>query len=157
MSVKCVKCGAELPDGVAFCTECGTKVVKPEAAPEAGPAPQSAPQEAPRTVPQPAPVNTAATELEKPVGFLPYFGLMVLFVLPVVGFISILVFSFAPKSKSLKNFARATLAWKVIAVVLGIIFAIVGFTLFSAILSSFSGGLSDLDGLLDSIRNSLPQ
>ena len=108
MSVKCVKCGTELPDGVAFCTECGTKVEKPEPAPQPEPASQPTPE--PRTVPQPAPeVKAAPVYTEEPVGFFPYFGLMALFALPFVGFICSIIFSFAPKKKSLTIRAKPSL------------------------------------------------
>ncbi len=45
------------------------------------------------------------------VGFWEYFGLTALFAIPVVGWIVCAVFMFAPKRKSIKNFARAILAW----------------------------------------------
>lgn len=50
------------------------------------------------------------------VGFWVFFGLIALFAIPVVGFISCIVFMFAPKKKSMKNFARAVFAWMVIRI-----------------------------------------
>lgn len=54
-----------------------------------------------------------AAPVKETVGFWTYFGLAALFAIPVVGFIACLVFMFAPKCKSLKNYARATMAWMV--------------------------------------------
>ena len=45
------------------------------------------------------------------VGFWTYFGLSALFALPVVGLIAAIVFAFAPKNKSLKNYARVMMTW----------------------------------------------
>jgi len=50
------------------------------------------------------------------VGFWVFFGLIALFAIPVVGFIACIVFMFAPKKKSMKNFARAVFAWMVIRI-----------------------------------------
>lgn len=50
------------------------------------------------------------------VGFWTYFGLMALFAVPIIGWIAGIVFMFAPKRKSLKNFARATMAWALVGV-----------------------------------------
>ncbi len=54
-----------------------------------------------------------AAPVKETVGFWTYFGLAALFAIPVIGFIACLVFMFAPKCKSLKNYARATMAWMV--------------------------------------------
>lgn len=43
------------------------------------------------------------------VGFWKFLGLIVLFAIPIVGFISVIVFMFAPKNKNIKNYARAFL------------------------------------------------
>lgn len=51
------------------------------------------------------------------VGFWAYFGLALLFAVPVFGWIACVLMAFLPKRKSLKNYARATLAWLVIGIV----------------------------------------
>lgn len=138
MSVKCAHCGTELADDVTFCTECGAKVEKPAPAPA-------------------APVKTVYTE--EPVGFFPYFGLMALFALPMVGFICSIIFSFAPKKKSLKNFARAQLVWTLIGAVASIVLVIIAVALGAAlgnIFDSLEGGLPDVEDLLNSIKDNLP-
>ena len=69
---------------------------------------------------------------EGKVGFWTYFGLMALFAIPVIGWIAGIVFMFAPKRKSLKNFARATMAW----VLVGILFVAAIFLALQAFVTS---------------------
>ncbi len=71
----------------------------------------------------PLPANDVAVGT---VGFGAYLGLAALFAVPVVGFIAAILFSFIPKRKSLKNYARATLTWLTIGLlVLALIFSLV--------------------------------
>lgn len=77
------------------------------------------------------PVAPVQDEADKPVGFWAYFGLILLFAIPVVGFIACIVFMFAPQRKSMKNYARAVMAWMVInfvstIAVLSILLSVVG-------------------------------
>ncbi len=78
----------------------------------------------PRVTPQPvapAPVD----KTNKIAGMGAFFGLMLLFALPIIGFIAAIVFSFAPKNKNIKNFARATLVWMIVGIVIiGILLAL---------------------------------
>lgn len=67
------------------------------------------------------------------VGFWPFLGLMALFAFPVVGFIACIVFMFAPKKKSMKNYARAAFTW----MILQLVAAIIAVTMFVGII----GGL----------------
>lgn len=69
----------------------------------------------------------ATTDIaSEPVGFGTYFGLAALFAVPVIGFIAAILFSFIPKRKSLKNYARATLTWLSIGLlVLALLFSLV--------------------------------
>ncbi len=59
---------------------------------------------------KPAPTTEQAPAKET-VGFWEFLGLIALFAVPVVGFIALIVFMFSPKRKSLKNYARAAMAW----------------------------------------------
>lgn len=43
----------------------------------------------------------------KPLSPWAYFGLKVLYAIPIVGFILLIVFSFAPRNKNFKNFTRS--------------------------------------------------
>ena len=55
------------------------------------------------------------------VGFWEFFGLMLLFAIPVIGFISCIVFMFSPKRKSMKNYARAVFTWMVVRFVTAVL------------------------------------
>ena len=70
---------------------------------------------------------TGNAVVERPVKTGAYFWLMLLFAIPVIGLISVIIFSFAPKKQSLKNFARANLIWVIVGLVLTLIAALVGF------------------------------
>lgn len=50
-----------------------------------------------------------------------FFGLEFLFALPLIGFICCIIFSFAPKNRNLKHYARGKLIWSIIALVLSIL------------------------------------
>ena len=63
-------------------------------------------------------VPPAADPANKVVGTGAFFGLILLFAIPIVGFIACVVMSFAPKNKNIKHFARAMLIWTIIAIVL---------------------------------------
>lgn len=47
-----------------------------------------------------------------------FFGLILLFAIPVIGCIACIVMAFAPKNENLKHFARAMLIWVIIFMVL---------------------------------------
>lgn len=64
------------------------------------------------------PTATPANKEEnKPVGFWAYFGLILLFSIPVIGFLAALGFIIGPKNKNIKNFAGASLTWIVVQIV----------------------------------------
>ena len=68
---------------------------------------------------QPVQQMTAAPKKEV-AGVGRYFWTMLLFTIPVVGFIFSIIFSFAPRNKSFKNFSRAMMIWYIIAIVIAI-------------------------------------
>jgi len=159
MAKFCNNCGKELNVGLAFCPECGTPVPATEAKAEPTPmqestAPQEAatpqqpsntppPQEAarpqPAYVPPPQPVNRpqplplADTSGTVSTGY--FFGMMLLYSLPVVGWLVCVITAFAGKNQTKKNFAKALLIWLII----GLVFSIVGFF----IARSISGVITD--------------
>ena len=177
MAKFCTECGKEIADGVAFCTECGTKApadpvsattetvtdakdTKVETPVVHTPPAQS--YQAQQTYTQPAPDSTS-----KVVGTGAYFGLMLLFALPIIGQIACLIMAFAPKNKNIKHFARAQLIWMVIAIVLlGILVAVISLLTNSLMdyinqltdgqFSDFGdlfGQLGDLEGLTEQFQN----
>ena len=178
MAKFCTECGKEIKEGVAFCTECGTKAPADpapsvtETVTEAATTKAETPvvhtptaqtgYQAQQTYTQPAPDPTS-----KVVGTGAYFGLMLLFAIPIIGQIACLIMAFAPKNKNIKHFARAQLIWMVIAIVLiGILVALLSVltnTLMDFIKESTGGefsnwgdifsNLGDLEGLTEQFQN----
>ena len=177
MAKFCTECGKEIADGVAFCTECGTKApadpisATTETVTEAKDTkvetpvvhtPPAQSYQAQQTYTQPAPDPTS-----KVVGTGAYFGLMLLFAIPIIGQIACLIMAFAPKNKNIKHFARAMLIWTVIAIVLlGILVAVISLLTNSLMdyinqltdgqFSDFGdlfGQLGDLEGIMDQYQN----
>ena len=198
----CKKCGAELKEGVAFCTECGasskdepadapTAEVKTEAPPppvqQARPQPQYTqqppqgqpvyqnqqpynqqayaqlqyqqpayhqPQSTYQHQPQPtyaAPPPTPKDESGGVVSTGTFFGTMLLFALPFIGFIACIIMCYAPKRKSLKNYAKANLIWAIIGLVFSILLVVaviaLGGSLMDYLSEAMGGGLGDLSGM----------
>lgn len=69
------------------------------------------------------PISAAAipTQGEPPVHTGIFFGLEVLFSIPLIGLISSIIFSFAPKNKNLKNYARAKMIWCLISLLITVV------------------------------------
>lgn len=147
MATSCQSCGQEIADGVTFCTSCGAKVEKAE--PAAPPVQQPVYQQSVQPVYQ---QNFApAANQSKTVSIGAYFGLMLLFSIPVIGFIACIITAFAPENKSLKNFARAILIWTIIAVILVGILCAFGI-LFADVLTESVGDITGLP--IDEISDS---
>ena len=178
MAKFCTKCGKEIAAGVAFCTECGTKAPADPVT-----ATTETVTEAKDTKVEPPVVHTppaqsyqaqqtytappAADPTNKVVGTGAYFGLMLLFAIPIIWQIACIIMAFAPKNKNIKHFARAMLIWTVIAIVLiGILVALLSVltnTLMDFIKESTGGefsnwgdifsNLGDLEGLTEQFQN----
>ena len=127
MAKNCTVCFNEIPDNEDTCKICGTKFEATEA-----PAPQAAPVVTYAAVPQQpvyayAPVvNAQPQDPPATVGVGSFFGLNILFNLPFIGFIFVIVMSFAPKNNTLKNFARSYLIWHIIIAAIISTIAIIG-------------------------------
>ena len=137
----CTGCGKEIEDGVMFCTECGTRLEGNEPKPVSTPSPsmQASPV---------AQVNIPSQNYSPPVnndkvistGL--YIGLMILFAIPVIGFIACIIMALAAKNKNIRNYARATLIWMIIAfILLAILFAIA-----SALANSLTDYINQMTG-----------
>ena len=146
--MKCVNCGNELSANAKFCTSCGTPVKQePVAAPVAEPvippvvepiAPPVQPVAAPvrpvtpppvrpvtpppvqHVAPQPVVMNAAPAlpRQNRPLGAWAYFGLQILFSIPLVGFICLIVFSLDDSNINRRNFARSYWCGLIIGLVL---------------------------------------
>ena len=130
----CNNCGREISDTAKVCPYCGTSLDQRQAEPAAAPVAPAAPAgtnaayaqpnyQQPTYAPQqPAPayiqpqVNVMAaapiTEANlpaqyKPLGAWAYFGLTLLFAIPIVGFIFLIIFSVKKTNINRRNFARS--------------------------------------------------
>ena len=116
----CTGCGSELNDNASFCTNCGKAFDTQQTAqntmqtPAAPQAPKAKAQPAAQPVYAPVP-NTGV------VGTGYYFGMMLLFAVPVIGWILCLVTAFTNKNPSKKNFAKAMIIWLVIGLIISIV------------------------------------
>ena len=178
MSKFCTNCGATLDDDAVFCPECGIRfdtapaeeaagpAAADEPAPEVRPEPREEVRPQPETVrpeqvqyaappaPAPVPVPEAAPEpvkRSKEISTGGYFWLMLLFAVPVVGFIAMLIFAGAVKNKNLRNFARAHVVWVIVALITAIALWIV-----ARIARKAAGTAIDWQGIFDSIKNAFP-
>ena len=96
--MKCTICGAEVAENEKVCTACGAPVAAPIA-----PAPKE-------------------VKLLGPWG---YFGLKILFSIPLVGFILLIVFSLDNKHLNRRNFARSYWCDLILTIVVSIVVAII--------------------------------
>lgn len=146
MAKFCTSCGKEIPDGIAFCAECGA------AAPKAA---EAAPAQAPRPAPVQQPVyeqpvqQTVYQQPAQPaavtspvVGTGTFFGLMFLFAIPVIGWIACIIMALAAKNENKKHFAKAILIWLIICLVL----AVIGYFVFRWLSGSLMDYINQVTG-----------
>lgn len=123
----CKNCGAQMDDNAIVCESCGAEVKKEEPV-TVTPAPQ-------QTVvyTAPAQVEYRIPEENRPLSPWAYFGLQMLFSIPVVGFVFLIVFSCSGANINRRNFARsywcgllmiAVIA--IVAIALIVLFALLG-------------------------------
>ena len=138
----------------------------PVAAPvEPVPAPVAAPVAPPVALTPdtvPAPVSTEKTDLGstevdkkselKAMSTGTAFWLMLLFSIPVIGFIFAIILScVGKKCKSRKNFARAVLIWDILAIIVALALVIVTYFLFKEVFEAAMGG--DFNEMADAISD----
>ncbi len=146
----CTNCGKELNAEEAFCSECGTQIPKETSHPTEAPTvePKVPAEEPPTTTPKaptdgqpkqeptvittppPVPAYTPPAMTQDPesavVGTGMFFGLQLLFALPLIGWLICLIMTFAPKNKNLKHYARAALIWILIGLLLSVALFFIG-------------------------------
>lgn len=141
--MKCVSCGAEIAENVKFCTSCGTPVVKQappapvepvvEEVPVVPPVTPAAPVPPVYTPPVVAPQQQNVLPREnKPLGPWAYYGLQLLFSIPLVGFICLIVFSLDNGNINRRNFARSYWCSLIVSLILVIVGIILVLTLVGA-------------------------
>lgn len=156
MAKFCTGCGMELTDGLMFCTGCGTKV--PEGAPAEAPAVKEEIPAEEKVVKEPVTVQAQPEQQQQYIpphqtAYTPpmqalqqaenhsastahFFWMMLVYALPLIGWIICIVMAFAPKNESKKHFARAILIWGIVGIVISIIGLI--------ILSLLGGGIAEI-------------
>ena len=83
------------------------------------------------------PMNNQVPEEYRPIGMWGYFGYELLFMIPIVGLIMVLVFSFGgTANKNLKNFARSQFCIWIIVIVLVVIAILLGLMTASSVASN---------------------
>jgi hypothetical protein len=171
----CTECGATVQDGVKFCIECGKPIgetpqpIPAMAAAAAQPTPAAdAPAAQPTPAPQPAygypaaPVQpvvpgSAPDSKSEVIGTGGYFLTLLLFAIPLVGWIACIIMAFAAGNRNRRNLARAMLIFLVIGLILSVVMYFVMSWVWEAImetaqpyLSAFTGGATtDLSSLTD--------
>lgn len=124
----CKKCGTQLADGTVFCQTCGAPVATP------APAPAAAPVVAPVFV-QPT-ANTIPPE-NRPLSPWAYWGLQILYAVPIVGFIFLIIHSCSGANINRRNFARSYWCSLILVGIIGLIYLIVALIAGGAIYSSY--------------------
>lgn len=113
----CDICGREFDSSLAFCDACGTPVPGMHTSQEI-PVIQEMPDTKKAANEQ---VQDESLKTDEVVGLGTYFGLTVLFAIPVIGLIASFIIIFTSKNKNIKNYAKATTIWLAISLLIGII------------------------------------
>ena len=144
----CKNCGTAIDDNAQACPTCGTQMNAEQAAPVVEPAP--APVVEPAPAPAPTPVYVAPTpiyvtepqqpripEQYEPMGAWAFFWLRILYMIPIVGFIFLIVFSFNDSNLSRRNFTRSYWCGLLVIAVIALIFGVISALIFGSVRSSF--------------------
>ena len=147
--MRCMSCGADLPDGISFCTSCGAKMTPP-APPQQVYDPNQMYQNQsygnpnmqyqPQQQPMPAMMNQPMQDIT-PISPWGYIGYNILFAIPLVGIIMLFVYAFGSNTNiNVKNYARSFLIIILISIILTIVLSVLGVMSFST-LSQLSNNL----------------
>lgn len=104
--MNCPNCGTVNETNGSFCANCGASMKTDETVRIQIPVPPVPPIPQPVSMPR-MPVRQEIPEEYKPMSPWAFMGWRILFMIPVVGFVLLIVMSFAPRNKSLKNFTRS--------------------------------------------------
>jgi len=167
----CQNCGTNMDEGVKFCTSCGTAV--PNGADHqqthqlgeqhqtpAQTAPQAANNQQPVTQTphgQPTPQPTPQLGKNAVIGTFGWLGTLILFAIPVVGFVLCIVWAFGSSNQNRRNFSRACLILSLIVIALSAVFAfILGPMAMVAIKDTAKPYVEQFDQIKD-VADSLPK
>ena len=132
----CTGCGANIPDDLKFCTSCGKSAEQNQVA--SPPKPQAA-APPPNVTPQ-----KNANHAVMSVGA--YIGTMLLFCIPLLGWLICLIMAFAAKNLNRRNFARAMLVFLIIGIVISVICYFVFTWIWSNVIDYFNEVVSEATG-----------
>lgn len=122
--MKCTSCGHEVADTAKFCNLCGTPMTPPAPAAPAEPVP-----EVPAAPVVPVMADPVIPPQNKPLSPWAYYGLQLLFSIPLVGFICLIVFSLDNGNINRRNFARSY--WCSLLITLVIVIILVAVLVFT--------------------------
>lgn len=126
----CNKCTARIPDGSVFCPECGqrlTAIQTPAQIPT-----RQTPQYAQSQTLSQFPAETSVydqvnDQVNAPLSVGNFFWMPVVLAIPIVGLIVLLVWAFSKGTNlNRKHYARATLIWMLISLILAVIVTLTG-------------------------------
>lgn len=150
--MNCQNCGYPLVEGEQFCSQCGaytgngyaqpsvpdadaTTVLTPDQAPGYAQQPIAYAEQPVAYAQQPvayaqqpqyaAPVAQEVPSQYRPLGPWAYFGLQILYTIPLVGFIFLIIFSFKSDNLNRRNFTRSYWCGLLIAAILGVIILVI--------------------------------
>ena len=123
--MNCPTCGSPC-DGQKFCAKCGTPI-NPYPTPPAPPTPPVVPIAPPAPpVPQPVIVTNPTIPPEyAPISPWAYWGLSLLFSIPIVGFVFLIIFSCSNGNLNRRNYARSYFCSLLIAAIIFLIYIVI--------------------------------
>lgn len=104
----CEKCGTALEPTANFCSNCNAAV-----------------HAAQPVVTPPAQIVTAIPEENRPLSPWAYFGLQLLFAVPIVGFIFLIIFSINGSNINRRNFARSYWCGLIVCLIIFVLFIVI--------------------------------
>ena len=132
----CPNCGTENENDAKVCQSCGQELQTENQQQAYGNQQQAYGSQQQMYGNQP-PMNNQVPEEYRPIGMWGYFGYELLFMIPIVGLIMVLVFSFGgTANKNLKNFARSQFCIWIIVIVLVVIAILLGLMTASSVASN---------------------
>ena len=120
----CTKCGAEIPDNVAYCTNCGARTDTPAAAPQQDAVSSNVNQN--NSMPGGMPPQGPGYYQPQPMGIGGWIGRMLIPLIPIVGGLVYLIMLFVwmgdnTKDETFKNWAKAKLILTAISIILTVL------------------------------------
>lgn len=136
-------------------------IPEPIPEPPVQPQPQPSYQQQQSYRPQPAPVSTEGVKPKGGkygvVGTGAFFGLQLLFALPLIGWIACIIMAFAPKNENIRHYARANLIWFIVGIVLCVLLFVVFWLLSGQMLDYFNqatgGSFASWEDILKGVGN----